>query len=73
MKHLVDGDRSVHCEGPDGADYTLCGEALEAWDDHVAMESTHAEITCDRCIGIIQFCKKVRDGEIAARFLRRQR
>lgn len=71
MKHYADGERVVHMEGSDGVDYTLCGQALEAWDNNAAMEITPKSITCERCIGIIRFCKVVREGEIAPPFERR--
>lgn len=71
MKHYLEADGLVHCEGSDGVDYTLCGAGIAAWHEAPQMTTTHAEITCDRCIEIIRFCKRVRDGEIAAAFRRR--
>ena len=72
MKHYAEANLIVHCEGSDGADYTLCGAGIAAWHEQQQdMTVTDAGITCERCIGIIRFCKRVRDGEIAAPFQRR--
>lgn len=71
MKHLEDIDGVIHCEGPDGADYSLCGLALEGERGDTPMTDTAEDIDCGRCIATIRFCKRVRDGEIKAPFRRR--
>ena len=71
MRHYIEADKIVHCEGSDGVDYTLCGASIAAWHEMQEMKVTDAGITCERCIGIIRFCKRVRDREIAAPFQRR--
>lgn len=62
---------TIHCEGPDGNDYTLCGFALDGEDGDVRLVETHSQITCHQCIRTIEFCRRVRPGEIAAPFQRR--
>ncbi len=71
MKHIKDVDRVVHCEGADGNDYTLCGEALEGVNGDTPMVETQEGIDCGRCIGIIQHCRRVGRGEIKLPFQRR--
>jgi len=71
-KHYAEGLR-IHCDGPDGNDYTLCGYALEGEDGSSHLETTAASINCDACIRIIEFCRRIRSGELEAPFLRRAR
>lgn len=78
MKHWVDNDNAVHCEGASGTDFTLCGLAPEGECPpgvraDACMRLTDAKITCEACIGVIAFCRKVRPGEVALPFERRGR
>lgn len=72
MKHLRDIDGAIHLEGPDGVDYTLCGHALEGERGDTPMVETNEGIDCDRCIGIINHCRRVRGGQIKPAFKRRR-
>lgn len=72
-KHLLETGLVIHCDGIDGAGYTLCGAALEGVGGDEEMTETHASINCDKCISIIDFCRKVRPGEVALPFQRRRR
>lgn len=59
-------DKSVvHCEGADGNDYTLCGDALEGVNGDEPMEATWRDpIRCGRCAQIIAFAKKIKSKEV---------
>lgn len=70
-KHYAEGS-TIHCEGANGNDYTLCGFALEGETGNQPLDRTEAQITCRECIGIINFCRQIRAGEIAAPFQRRK-
>jgi hypothetical protein len=68
-KHMREfTDKSVvHCDGPDGNDYTLCGLALEGENGDEPMEETNWRVTCKQCIGTIAYCKAVRSKELQKR------
>ncbi len=72
-KHYLETGLIIHSEGSDGCDYTLCGAALEGVNGDEEMTETHASINCERCIGIIDFCRKIRPGEVCSPFQRRSR
>lgn len=71
--HFLETGLVIHCEGADGAGYTLCGYALEGVGGDQPMSETHANINCERCIAIIDLCRKVRPGEVCSPFQRRSR
>lgn len=58
----ADGD-IVHCDGANGAGYTLCGLAYEgeAPTGHPPTDLTpcKARVSCPACVGIIRFCKRL--------------
>jgi hypothetical protein len=72
VKHFREVDGDVHCEGCAGADFTLCGLAPEGENSDTPMVETSVSITCNRCIGLIHFCKRIRASEIALPFERRK-
>lgn len=54
-----------HCEGVVGDSYTLCGD--DWYGDTICEEEKLAhktgrlkDITCDRCLAIIKFCKQLK-------------
>lgn len=63
MKHWREHDGRIHCEEAGGGGYTLCGAALEGERGDQHMTDTAATINCRECVGIIEFCKRVRGGE----------
>lgn len=65
VRHLLDIENVVHCEGSDGIDCALCGDALEGINGDTPMIETEARISCDRCLSIIRFSRKVRNEEMA--------
>lgn len=48
----------THCEAAHGSDYTLCGFTLDG--DQGPIEEVKGLIDCPACLGVIQFCKKLR-------------
>lgn len=51
----------IHCDGPDGNDYTLCGFALEGEDGTEPLEEVaRRRITCEQCIKVITFAKAIK-------------
>lgn len=70
-KHWLEDPLIVHCDGPDGNDYTLCGFATEGETGDSPLTETHAQINCDKCIGVINFCRQIRAGEVCSPFQRR--
>lgn len=73
QKHYLETGLVIHCEGIIGAGSTLCGAALEGVNGDEPMTETHASINCDQCITVINFCRKVRPGEVCSPFQRRSR
>jgi hypothetical protein len=71
-QHVKDIDGVVHSEAADGCDYTLCGNALEGVNGDTEMVETSAGIDCEQCIRVIEFCKRIRAGEIKAPYQRRR-
>lgn len=72
MKHWREVGGPVHCESADGVDYTLCGYSMDGESGLDFMKETAEGIDCQRCINMINFCKRVRSGEIKAAFERRR-
>lgn len=72
-RHFLETGLVIHCEAHDGSGYTLCGAALEGTYGDQEMTETHANINCERCIAIIDHCRKVRPGEVCSPFQRRTR
>lgn len=72
-KHFLETGLIIHCDGVNGAGYTLCGYSLDGVGGDQPMEETHASINCGQCIAVIDFCRKVRPGEVCSPFQRRQR
>lgn len=72
-KHLLETGLIIHCEGADGAGYTLCGYSLDGVAGDQPMTETKASINCEECIRIINFIRAIRPGEICSPFQRRGR
>lgn len=70
-KHFLETGLVIHCDGWSGAGYTLCGRALEGVGGDEPMTETQASINCEQCIKAIDFCRKVRPGEVCSPFQRR--
>lgn len=66
MRHLKDQDGTVHFDGPVGDDYLLCGFNADE------VTETTAGVDCSQCIAVVEFCHRIRDGEIKPRFERRR-
>lgn len=71
--HYLETGLVIHSAGHEGAGYTLCGAALEGVGGDQPMSETHASINCERCISLIDFCRKIRPGEVCSPFQRRSR
>lgn len=69
--HYVESDLTVHCEAAFGDLKMLCGRYRTEVDPK--MKETAASITCADCIEVIDFCRKIRPGEVCSPFQRRQR
>lgn len=67
--HYIERDNTVHCEASDGDIMLLCKACRIEGD---GMKETSASINCPGCIEVIEFCRKIRPGEIAPRFTRRR-
>lgn len=72
-KHLLETGLIIHCDGVNGSGYTLCGYSLDGANGDQPMEETAANINCAQCIAVLDFCRKVRPGEVCSPFQRRQR
>ena len=64
--HWQEHDGTIHCEAAGGADYTLCGAALEGENGDQPMVQTYARIDCGQCIGIVAFCLQIRKSEFVS-------
>lgn len=55
-----------HCEAAGGPDYTLCGFSLDG-DQGEIVEATGRgfKINCGDCLGIIRFCRSVRQDSLS--------
>jgi hypothetical protein len=61
-KHYDEGDGTIHLESANGDDRTLCGVILEGIEARRAMTTTHFQVNCRDCIGIVEHCYRVRPG-----------
>lgn len=48
----------IHCDGPDGNDFTLCGFTLDG-DQGEVTAIRGPRISCGQCICIINFCQGI--------------
>jgi hypothetical protein len=58
-----EGD-TIHADGSDGAEYTLCGFAYEGAcmdDEHdtECVEVTRGKINCAKCLAIVRYAKSI--------------
>jgi hypothetical protein len=72
-KHFLEPGLIIHCDGPLGEGYALCGAAVDGVNGDEAWPETHASINCSHCIKVLDFCRKVRPGEVCSPFQRRNR
>lgn len=63
LRFYSNEDDLVHFEGPDGADYFLCGFAPEGEAGNAEPEETRRIVDCPRCIGVIKHCRAIRSTE----------
>lgn len=71
--HFIEPGLIIHCEGPLGDGYTLCGAAIGGVNEDQDWPATKAGINCGQCIAVLDFCRKVRPGEVCSPFQRRTR
>lgn len=71
--HFLENSITVHCDGPGGMDYTLCGAALEGENGDEQMTETPFKVNCERCISIIDFCMDIKAREITRLVVGRRR
>lgn len=57
----IDGEALQHAASADGTDCTLCGLTLDG-DQKIVLsqEEVQGKITCDICLRIIRYCKKLK-------------
>ncbi len=72
-KHFLEPGLIIHCDGVLGDGYTLCGTSIGGVNGNEEWPETHASINCSDCISVLNFCRKVRPGEVCSPFQRRQR
>ena len=71
-KHWLETPLIIHCDGADGAGYTLCGYATEGETGNEPLTEVAAQINCERCIAVLDFCRRVRPSEVCSPFQRRR-
>jgi len=49
---------TIHCDGPDGNDFTLCGFTLDG-DQGKITEIKGRRINCVQCLAIIRLCQSI--------------
>jgi hypothetical protein len=57
---------TIHCESAGGNDFTLCGYSLDGERGDDLLISTRLPINCPTCIGIINFCRRLRTDEVCS-------
>lgn len=54
----ADFGSGFHCEGTDGADFTLCGFSLDGDQGDISEVARNPpRVDCPRCLAIIRFCR----------------
>lgn len=72
-RHFIEPGIIIHCDGPLGDSYTLCGASIGGVNENEEWPETAANINCRQCIAVLDFCRKVRPGEVCSPFQRRSR